>query len=118
MEETTYALQESYTVTIAADGTATVTNVGPIKNGERWEITNTSVNTTVGCNFQSFRGDPNSTGIGQIDFTTKGTGDSSDTVIKLQSGERISFRWSNGTVGGIGVVTISGNRFVRGRRAY
>lgn len=118
MDETEYALQQSFTVTIGSDGTATQTRVGPSMSGERWEIRNTSVSTTVGCTFQSFRGEPNAAGIGQIDYTTKGAGDSSDTVIKLQSGEQISFRWSNGTVGGIGVVTISGSRYVRGRRAY
>lgn len=116
MVETEYRLDESRTVTIAANGVGVVSGVGPTKAGERWEITNTSVSATGRCEFASYRGNA-AVANRQIDFTFTGDGDSSDTVISLRPQETVTFAFT-GTAGIIGTVVITGTRYVPGRRAY
>lgn len=116
MVETEYRLEESRVVTIGVDGIGSMVGLGPSKAGERWEITNTSVSATGDCTFADYRGNeilPQR----QIDFTHKASGDSSDTLIKLNPQETLSFAF-RGTAGIVGTVVFSGSRFVPGRRSY
>jgi hypothetical protein len=116
MVETEYRLEESRTVTIAANGIGSITGIGPTKPGERWEIRNTSVTATGECTFADYYGNAVNSKR-QIDYTRSGIGDSSDTVIKLQPQETVSCAFE-GTAGIIGTVVFTGSRFVPGRRAY
>lgn len=116
MTETEYELAESRHVAIESDGVGSLLSVGPVKQGERWIITGTSVSANGSCTFSSYYGtelDPRK----QIDFTRRGQNDFSDTEIKLSSQETVSIAF-RGTVGLQCVVVFTGRRFVRGRRSY
>jgi hypothetical protein len=115
--ETEFRLQDSRSVTLDANGEATVTNIGPTRPNERWKVTRFSVNTTVACDFQVFRGNDTNADY-QIDFTSKGAGDTSETDLPLSVGETISFKWSAGTPGAIGTIRWEGSYFIPGKRAY
>lgn len=114
--ETEYRLEESRSVTIDASGVGSMTGIGPARPGERWEIKNTSVSATGRCTFADYRGNEVNASR-QIDFTNTGDGDSSDTVIKLNPQETVSFAF-RGAEGTIGTVVFAGSRFVPGRRSY
>lgn len=117
MVETEYRLEYFNDVTLNASGEASVVAVGPTRPNERWKITRFSVNTTSSCNFQVFRGNTLDSQY-QIDYTSKGAGDTSETDLPLSVGETISFKWTNGTAGAIGTIRLEGSYFVPGRRAY
>lgn len=116
MAETEYRLETSRSVTIDASGIGSVTGIGPTQPGERWEISTTSVSATARCTFADYRGNEIDSSR-QIDFTTSGAGDSSDTLIKLNPQETISFAF-RGSSGTVGTVVFTGSRFVPGRRSY
>ena len=113
--ETEYRLDETVRATIGAGGTATVTNVGPDQNGERWEIENDSVSGSATATLSVYRGNDQGR---LLDFTKHAEGDSSDTKIPVKSGEVISFVWTGGTPGASMLAHIEGTRYVRGQRAY
>jgi hypothetical protein len=54
----------------------------------------------------------------QLDITDRADSDSSETELRLRSGETISFWWTRGTVGAVMTCTVRGSRFVKGRRGY
>lgn len=114
--ETEYRLEVSRSVTIAANGVGSASGIGPEKPGERWEIKNTSVSATARCTFADYRGNA-IVANRQIDFTSTGDGDSSDTVISLNPQETLSFAF-RGIAGTVGTVVFTGSRFVPGRRSY
>ena len=117
MEETEYRLETSAQATIVAGGTGSVINIGPVQQGERWKVQFLSASGTANAKLQVMRGnsfDPSR----QLDVTTKASGDSSNTDIDLRAGESVSFWWTAGTVGAVMSCAISGQRFVKGRRAY
>lgn len=117
MEETEYRLETSARATIAADGTGSQTNIGPVQQNERWKITFLSASGTANAKLQVMRGnsyDPSR----QLDTTTKAVADSSNTDIELRAGETISFWWTGGTSGAQMTCSISGQRYAKGRRAY
>lgn len=108
-----YPLLESRTATLNANGEALIIGVGPVMWNESWEISLFSVNTTSRCKFYVYRG-TNPQSQYQVDATAKGELDTSKTDIKLQPGEKVSFQWTNGTVGAIGTIRIEGLKKLRG----
>lgn len=117
MDETEYRLETSAQVTIAANGTGSILNVGPVQQSERWAIKFLSANGTARAKLQVIRGNTFDASR-QLDVTNRADGDSSNTDIDLRSGETISFWWTGGTSGAIMTCSVSGSRYVRGRRAY
>lgn len=115
--ETEYRLEGFREVTLDANGEASVFAIGPSQAFERWKITRLSVNTSAACDFQVFRGNTQENQY-QIDFTTKGAGDTSETDLQLQVGETVSFKWSDGSSGAVGTIRWEGSYYVPGRRAY
>lgn len=113
MAEAEFHLDISKTVTINAEGIGIVTNIGPERFGDRWEITKTRVFATGRCTFASYRGNeiiPDK----QIEFTYGGMGDSSDTVISLAAQDKISFAFS-GPAGTIATAVFSGRGYTNRR---
>lgn len=117
MTQTEYRLEGFRDVTLDANGEASIVAIGPTRPNEKWNITRFSVNTTVACEFQVFRGNTLDSQY-QIDFTQQGAGDTSETDLTLQVGETISFKWSGGTSGATGTIRWEGKYFIPGRRAY
>lgn len=115
--ETTYALQEEKQAVIAADGTAWINGLGPQVYGERWEISATQTRVTGSTSetrLEIFRN-----GTSQIvEGTYSGNQDNSNTPMDLQTGEKLWYKWSNGTPGALVNLTVSGKRYVRGNRGY
>lgn len=109
-----YPLAESRSAILDASGTATVIGVGPVLYGESWKIELISVSTSVRCKFTVYRGRDTSASY-QIDGTVRGDLDTSETNIKLQTGDAISFKWENGSPGASGTVRIEGTRTIKGR---
>jgi hypothetical protein len=118
MIETEYRLQESRSATCDANGTVAITQVGPVRAGERWRIRRFSVSTTSGGTFTVFRGNDVSSPSNQLDYTERAEGDTSETDISLMPGETISFLWDDCDASAVGTVRFEGDRFVPGRRAY
>jgi hypothetical protein len=114
MTETELFLDVSVRGTIGADGTATVTT-GPENSQERWVIDNQSASGTAVAKLSVYRGQDTSR---QIDVTVRADNDSSATVIQVKRGEKVTFRWTNGTVGASMMVHLEGQRFIQGRRGY
>ncbi len=110
--ETEYRLDLLVQATIGADGTARVQRVGPVAYGERWRVTLFSASGPQIARLQIFRG-PN-----QIDGTEFADNATSNTDIPLQVGETLTFLWSGGVVGTIMQCAVSGERHVKGNRAY
>lgn len=111
---TEYRLEETRTVTLDGNGNASVLGVGPTVYGETWRVKKFSVNTGSRCTFTVHRGisvEPTT----QIDATSRGDLDTSETDVPLQVGEQLSFRWENGVPGTVGIIRIEGIREVAGR---
>lgn len=109
-----YRLEVTRSVTLDASGNATVLGIGPTVYGETWRVKRFAVNSTSRCRFTVHRGistDPTT----QIDGTSRGDLDTSETDIPMQTGEQLSFRWSGGTSGATGTIRIEGTREVAGR---
>lgn len=115
-DETEYMLETSATATIV-NGVANVTNIGPTQYGERWEINFLGASGPFNAKLQVIRGNSFNPAR-QLDVTNTASGDSSNTDIKLKANDPISFWWTKGTNGAIMTCSISGARFVKGRRAY
>jgi len=116
-EETELDLYQQYAVTLDSLGNGTITGVGPVVYGERWEIEATQ--TTV----------PNSVALSQltiflqgqsamVEGTNAGNLDNSDTKFSLRNGQFLRYQYTGGDAGAIGQITIRGRRFIRGRRGY
>lgn len=107
-------LSESRTITLRSDGTGEIFDFGPFTQFEKWVI---NVMQTV-CNSASetelivYRRNH------AIAGTYSGNFDTNDSRIVLHPGERLSFRYSNGSAGSIATVTLDGERWLRGRLAY
>lgn len=106
-------LSDSRSVTLNINGDASVIGVGPVRYGESWVVTLFSVSTTSRCTFTVHRGNDTSQQY-QIDGTARGDLDTSQANIVLQSGQKISFKWSGGTPGSIGSVRFEGTIKLRG----
>lgn len=106
-------LSDSRSATLDANGDATVVGVGPVRYGESWVVTLFSVSTTSRCTFTVHRGNDTAPQY-QIDGTARGDLDTSQTNIALNTGEKISFKWSGGTPGSIGSVRFEGVIKLRG----
>lgn len=109
-----WQIAEYRSVTLDANGQATVVGVGPVLYGEVWRIQRISVSTTARCKFLVYRGRDIAPQY-QIDGTVRGELDTSETNLTLQAGESISFQWTEGTSGATGSVRIEGTKTVRGR---
>lgn len=103
--------------TIGADGTATVFGVGPNYPGEQWSVKKWSVTCSAPAEFRIVRGIDIDQRY-QIDSTTRGDLDSSETNVPLQAGETVSFHWFNSTVGARATIRWEGVRTVPGNRGY
>lgn len=104
-------------VTIGADGTGTISGVGPTYPGETWHVERWVVNCTSPAQFRVVRG-TNTEARYSIDTTTRGDQDNSETSIKLRAGEIVSFHWYSGTAGARATISWDGTREVPGRRGY
>ena len=91
-----YYVSGTREITLDSSGEGRTTPIGPAKQGEEWDIQRYTVTCTSGCNVTVYR---NGVGAGQVDFTSKGSGDSSEwsPPMKLKSGENIVFAVTNGT---------------------
>jgi non-ribosomal peptide synthetase component E (peptide arylation enzyme) len=114
MIETELFLDVSVRGTIDANGRATVTT-GPDNAQERWVIKNQSASGPFVAKLTVYRGQDTSR---QIDVTVRADNDSSDTVIPVKRGEKVTFQWSGGTVGAVMMVHLEGQRFIQGQRGY
>lgn len=117
MEETEYRLETSARVVLGAGGTGSVLGIGPAQQSERWVIKFLSANGTARAKLQVMRGNTFDASR-QVDVTNRADGDSSNTDVPLAAGETISFWWTGGTAGAVMTCSVSGSRFVKGRRAY
>lgn len=119
MAETEYVLQQSFTTTINASGTGSVT-VGPAVAYTRWKIARYSVQAAPNaCLFVLYRGDPAQKRI--LDNTPAGGNDTSGSnEITLYPGEYITGVWTNATPGATAIFTIEdpSKQFVKGQRSY
>lgn len=115
LAETPLALNSNITAVFDANGDA----VGEILVGpnQRWEVTllNTNTTSTSQTRLTVYRGPVEST---QVDFSRTGNGDTSNTDIKLQQGEKLSAKWTGGTPGAQATLNIQGTVFERGNRGY
>lgn len=97
--------------TIAADGTATAT-LPPVPVGTVWQLQAVTVNSTsaqrTSCTL--YRGISNT----QVNIIEKsvysGNADTTDTAIRLNSGEQLRAVWAGGTPGAACQVTITGQQ--------
>lgn len=115
---TEYALDESPQATVGADGVAETLPIGPNAQGEEWSEIFYSISLTAGTGTcRVYKGFASARR--QIDFTSKGEGDTSEQLsLKLRRGETILARWTGATPGAIATFHIEGARRVPGRRAY
>lgn len=111
MIETEYRLDTSVSATLVSGG-ATVSEIGPVLHGERWHITLFSAQGPSPAKLEIFRGN------NKIDGTNAADNDTSNTDITLTTGEKLKFVWSGGTDGTTMICYLSGERFVKGQRAY
>lgn len=114
---TEYALSETFSVTIPASGEGWIRNVGPRQYGEEWIIESTQTiveNSVAQARLRVFRNGTTQ----QVEGTYSANLDTSDTNIKLRSGEFLSFKYEGADSGSIGRITLSGTRRVAGRRGY
>ena len=111
-------LDESPVATVGADGVATTLPIGPVAQGEEWSEIRYSVSLTVGTGrCRVYRGYAGARR--QIDFTTRGEGDTSENLtMKLRKGETIVAQWTGATVGAVATFHIEGRKSIPGRRAY
>lgn len=117
MSETQYALAGFQSGTIGADGTFTISGVGPSRAGERWEVLRWNMTVTTACTFKIFRGTtPNDRY--QIDVSLNKDTNVSETNVKLANNERVTFQWTGGTAGDACTISWDGFYYVPGRRAY
>jgi hypothetical protein len=119
--ETEYALRLTFSVTVPAGGTATLT-FGPAAAYTRWKLTRYSVvavqsSASVISGFTLYRGALVQQQV--IDFTQQGWGDtSSANDVELYPGEICTAVWTNLLVGSTAQITIEGSNYVKGQRSY
>lgn len=115
---TEYALDESPQVTIDANGEGETTPIGPVNQGEEWSDIFYSISLSTGTGTcRVYKGFASARR--QVDFTTKGEGDTSEqATMKLRRGDVILARWTGATPGAVATFHIEGTRRVPGRRAY
>lgn len=101
----TYQLSQSYATTLNGSGAATVSKVGPVRYRESWHVTLFSCSAGNPCKLTVYRGPA---GGRQIDYTSKGLGDTSTRDDTLRAGEYLTFVWSGGTAGDSVSVTVEG----------
>jgi len=115
-DDTELQLLRTVEITLGSDGAGISVPIGPDKSSERWEIENisTSCNSTSNTTLTIFRQGT----LRPIEGTYSGNLDSTDTPYRLQAGERLTFQYTGGEVGAVGLITLSGKLIVRGRRSY
>lgn len=124
MEETEYALRESYQVAITTTQVYfTVTNIGPTRAFERWNIRLFAVRTVSSTgelitsgDFTVYRGTV-SDGLIVAQTRTPGA-DTSVENLDLEQGEFITAAWRSFSGTATGTLRVEGKRYVKGRRAY
>lgn len=117
MTETEYRLEEFVSVTLNSNGAGNRGGIGPKLPGERWEIHFFGASGTGGARLQIMRGEAFAASR-QQDITDRADGDTSETTLKLMTNETISFWWTRGLANAVMTCSISGSRFVPGRRSY
>jgi len=106
------AAEQDFRVTkqISLDSTGSGTATITVPNGNRWLIEYTSVATSTSVNkpiATTYRGSSASQS-GYIEDTYKGWGDTSDTKIRLNSGESITCVWTGGDSGAVATLIVAG----------
>ena len=105
MKEVSNQLSFGQSVTLDSNGSYTLTNIGPVRYRQRWHVTLFSCSASSTCRLTVYRGPAGSR---QIDYTSKGIGDTSPRDDTLRSGEYLTFVWSNGTAGSSASITVEG----------
>lgn len=114
---TSLQLSEERSVTLDSNGEGWIRAVGPQQYGEEWHITNIQtrcVNSVDESRLFIFRNGTSQ----MVEGTYSGNLDNSNTTLELRAGETLWFKYERGTEGAFGTVTISGDRFLAGRRGY
>lgn len=115
--ETELSLFDERSVVIGADGVGWIRGVGPAQYGEEWSIE--SINTRVENSVGESRLFIYSNGTTRlVEGTYSGNLDTSNTRIKLKSGEQLNFKYERADPNSVGYITIDGVRHIAGRRAY
>lgn len=117
MEITEYQLLAEYRVTIGDDGTGWILGVGPTQHGETWAIASTQTlveNSVAESRLRVYRNSRSQI----VEGTYSGNQDTSNTTFDLQSGELLNYQYINATPGATAIVSLTGIRKVKGRRAY
>jgi hypothetical protein len=110
----TLTLNEGRQATADASGRAVIT-FQPLRSGEDWHITRSSIQNAGAVNTpecRTYRGIESNTTL--IEGTYNGSLDSYDTVIDLRNGEPLLFVFSGCDVGSRCSATIDGTRTVVG----
>ena len=119
MPDTQLSLGVSASTVLDSNGNGTVT-VGPSMPTERWEVYSVVVNVpnpSMVPTATVYNGPAGSSN--QIAFTYDGSGDTAaGDVVRLGTGQFLSVVWNGGDSGAVATVSVSGNRFLRGQRAY
>lgn len=114
---TTYILAEERRVTLDASGQGWIEGVGPAQYGEEWHISATQCgveNSTAEARLRVYINGKTRL----VEGTYSGNQDNSNTEFHLRSGEKLYYRFSDGTPGAIASVVLSGERTVKGHRGY
>jgi len=114
--ETELQLLRTVQVTLGSDGSGLSVPIGPDQSWERWVIENisTSCDSTANTTLIILRQGT----LRPVEGTYSGNLDSTDTPYKLMPGERLSFQYTGGDTGATGLITITGTKYLKGRRAY
>lgn len=94
--------------TFDSTGTAVAT-VGPDRASESWHVTNmvTNSNSSSQTKLDVFRYNPSGT---RLDHSDRANNDVSPSDFEVPKGQKIAFKWVNGTPGSSASCTIEGER--------
>ena len=114
---TTLELFESHTVTLDSNGNGVIERIGPVLQWEKWDVQmiQTSSTSVKQCQLIVSRGDR---GSAMIAGTYSGNQDTNDTNMTLMPGNTLTFTYSGGDAGAICIITIAGDRLLKGKVAY
>jgi hypothetical protein len=120
MDDTQLSLGVAASVVLDGNGNGSVT-VGPSMSAERWEVTSVVVtipNATLIPTATIYNGPIGNSN--RIAFTYVGSGDTAGggNSVVLGSGQFLSVEWIGGDSLATATVTLQGNRYLRGQRAY
>jgi hypothetical protein len=112
MAEMELPLAEQYSAVISAAGEALISNVGPVRAFERWEISSTQTfsDSVAQTRLEVY----DRSGLSRlVEGTYSGNLDTSNTVFKVGQGEALYYKWSKGTPGALVRLTINGSKFTK-----